>query len=353
VSIPGLQGYLPLAGGTLTGNATIAAGAITQLYLNKTGSGSQAIIRGQMGGLDRWRVYLGDTIVESGSNAGSNFAIQRYDDTGAVLGIPLSINRATGHVTIPNLDATNITQGGSPIAGLPQIAQNTVLGSITAGTSTPTALTQSQLQTLVAALPLTGGTLSGPGNLTAANFTGTYLSISAPNPGIGINKTQDAGCMITGSKNNLARWRLVPGDGAAESTGNAGSNFSITRFDDAGNSIDVPFVINRATGVTTITSMGGTVQAVTASYSLLPTDSGKILNVTAATAITITAPNTLPVGFYCTIRQQGAGVVTFAGSGGMVVQNRQSQLRSAGQFALCSLVVAVANTITLGGDTQT
>jgi microcystin-dependent protein len=47
----------------------------------------------------RW--FLGaDTTAESGSNAGSAFLLQRYDDTGTLLGTPISIVRATGQVTL-------------------------------------------------------------------------------------------------------------------------------------------------------------------------------------------------------------------------------------------------------------
>jgi hypothetical protein len=47
----------------------------------------------------RWTVGK-DATAESGSNAGSNFAITRYSDAGAVLGTPISINRATGLITM-------------------------------------------------------------------------------------------------------------------------------------------------------------------------------------------------------------------------------------------------------------
>jgi hypothetical protein len=41
-----------------------------------------------------------DATAETGGNAGSNFAIKRYDDAGAFLGTPFSINRATGLITM-------------------------------------------------------------------------------------------------------------------------------------------------------------------------------------------------------------------------------------------------------------
>jgi hypothetical protein len=56
----------------------------------------------------RWQIRLGDGTPETGGNAGNNFAIESYDDTSTgtaqiLIDTPLSINRATGAVTIPNL----------------------------------------------------------------------------------------------------------------------------------------------------------------------------------------------------------------------------------------------------------
>jgi hypothetical protein len=45
----------------------------------------------------RWALRIDGT--ESGTNAGSDFAIRRYDDTGSFVDAPLSINRATGQST--------------------------------------------------------------------------------------------------------------------------------------------------------------------------------------------------------------------------------------------------------------
>lgn len=108
-------GYLPLVGGTLTGNLNItpsAAGA--SLYLNASAGQSTLInlnkatagvgiannIIGQTGGKNRWMMAFGDSTAESGSNIGSDFSIYRADDSGALVDIPLNIQRSTGIVTI-------------------------------------------------------------------------------------------------------------------------------------------------------------------------------------------------------------------------------------------------------------
>jgi hypothetical protein len=68
------------------------------LSLNKSASGQQAVIYGQTAGVPRWAIGLGDTAAETGSNAGSNFAIFVWDDAGTYLGAPFTINRATNEI---------------------------------------------------------------------------------------------------------------------------------------------------------------------------------------------------------------------------------------------------------------
>jgi hypothetical protein len=82
------------------------------LILNKTSSGQVARVFGRTNGSNRWAVELGDTTAEGGGNAGSNLIIRRYDNSGAVLGAPVVINRATGAMTLEaplTLPASNPT----------------------------------------------------------------------------------------------------------------------------------------------------------------------------------------------------------------------------------------------------
>jgi hypothetical protein len=60
-----------------------------------TGAERTAGVQFQRRGVTRWIVAKGSG-AESGSNAGSDFGIYRYDDSGAQLGTPLSIIRSTG-----------------------------------------------------------------------------------------------------------------------------------------------------------------------------------------------------------------------------------------------------------------
>lgn len=86
------------------------------------------------------------------------------------------------------------------------------------------------------------------------------------------------------------------------------------------------------------------------------TDAGKIIDHTNAAAITVTLPNSAPVGFACTYVQTGAGQITFSAAVGGSLSNRQSHTRTAGNAAMVSLYVrnnagGSAAAWVLGGDT--
>jgi hypothetical protein len=122
-----MQGYLPLAGGTLTGplngtianftgslNVTSAAGA--SLITMNSVAGQNNSIYGNKGGLNRWLVFLGNNTAETGSNVGSDFQIQNVNDAGSAYptGAPLTISRATGNATFGSaVTAANLISNGN------------------------------------------------------------------------------------------------------------------------------------------------------------------------------------------------------------------------------------------------
>jgi hypothetical protein len=69
---------------------------------------------------------------------------------------------------------------------------------------------------------------------------------------------------ITGLTTGVLRWQLLMGDTAAETGANAGSNFTINAYTDAGAYLSTPFSINRASGDVSIVS--GAVRAGPAIY---------------------------------------------------------------------------------------
>lgn len=187
--------YLPLTSGTLTGALTIAVpgAADTNLLLNKSSAARQARIVGQSNGQNRWLMNFGNATSETGGNAGSDFSLNRFDDTGNLLGTVLLIARSTGLATYS-------------------------------------------------------------GNLTIA-APGSVLTVSptAAEPNIILNKpTAGIGNRLAGQMNGANRWLFQLGDNSAESGSNAGSNFALNRYDDSGALIGAVISANRATGLLTL-----------------------------------------------------------------------------------------------------
>lgn len=98
-------------------------------FFHATGaSGNNRGLLIETGGLARFRIR-GSTTAEAGANSGTNFAVDRFDDTGTLLATCFSINRATGAWSINGNFVINAGFGlvtaattvaalpGAPVAG--------------------------------------------------------------------------------------------------------------------------------------------------------------------------------------------------------------------------------------------
>jgi hypothetical protein len=192
--------------GTVSINSTtlnVGTSAITSSVVLNGPTGTNRGIYWQTAGGTRWSIRANAT-AESGSNAGSDFNINSFTDAAGALGTPLSINRASGLVTMAN--GASITGGTS---------DNHVIGGTTPTAGTFTTLT------------------------TGTNTTSGTFNINGP---VASNRT------IVFATAGSRRWIML-GDNSSESGSNAGSNFAINRYDDTTNFIDQPLTINRATGL--------------------------------------------------------------------------------------------------------
>jgi hypothetical protein len=167
--------------------------------------------------------------------------------------------------------------------------------------------------------------------------------------------------IITYRTGGLQRWGLYSNN-VAESGSNAGSNFLLRRYSDAGTLLSTPFQVNRQTGQITIAdgldlagselknfsadqNAGGAL-AITSANSA--TYNGTVYNVTGA--VTISVDNTVPDGFSLTIIQQDANQCIVSAGTGLTLRNRRSHTKSAGQWGVISIIRTGSNLI-LGGDT--
>lgn len=94
-----------------TGASTISNGDRTTI--NGVAGSTRALQFLSRGLGERWEVRTNST-AETGSNAGSNFEVGRFDDTGAQVDSPLTINRATGGVSILKALSSDGPALGSP-----------------------------------------------------------------------------------------------------------------------------------------------------------------------------------------------------------------------------------------------
>lgn len=85
---------------TVTSVITISPpSGVGGLVLNGPNVAAGNVITGSIAAKNRWNIFPGNGAIESGSNAGSDFQINRYDDAGAYLGTAMHINRANSNTT--------------------------------------------------------------------------------------------------------------------------------------------------------------------------------------------------------------------------------------------------------------
>jgi len=152
------------AGDTMTGFLTLDYAA-PQLYFKKGASGDIASILVSTAGSTRWSYRLSDAAAESGADAGSNLAIYRYSDTGALLGLALSIERKTGlmalftdpvapmHAATKQYADTKLSLAGGSMTGALEVQTPTTTWHATTKTYVDTAVSGKVAKT--------GDTMSG------------------------------------------------------------------------------------------------------------------------------------------------------------------------------------------------
>ena len=88
----------------------------------------------------------------------------------------------------------------------------------------------------------------------------------------------------------------------------------------------------------------------TASFQVAAADNNKLFLISSSTAVTVTIPSGLPVGFSCQFIQTGAGVITLLGSS--VTLNSANGLTSRAQNSAVGLVMSSSGTGYVFGDTM-
>jgi hypothetical protein len=129
------------------------------------------------------------------------------------------------------------------------------------------------------------------------------LVIHKDTPTLVLDSTGSGGSSIEGQKNGLMRWLMRLGDGSGETgSGNAGSNFDLSAYDDAGAFLGTALIFERATGLGHVKAppthfLGiANKQYVDDAAALRVAKTGDVMTgtlVSPTTAVLITAPTTM------------------------------------------------------------
>ena len=183
---------------------TVNASSGNSDLILKAVAGSQTRLYLQTGSTARWSINKNSS-TESGTNAGSNFEINAYSDAGSLLSTPLTITRSTGAVT---------------------------LGYTLSVASTSTFNNDVTINKASSDLTLRLNPTSGYSIISLDRASGQWGYIQAR----------------TGTSK---RW-IFGVNGDSESGANAGSNFFMYTYDDAGSYLANPLFINRANSLFTL-----------------------------------------------------------------------------------------------------
>jgi hypothetical protein len=133
-----------------------------------------------------------------------------------------------------------------------------------------------------------------------------------------------------------------------------GGSDTYIQYNDAGDfGGDARLKFNEATKVTTgqfaVDSSGVNAQTGT-TYTLQSTDNGKVVTLNNGSAITVTVPSGLGVGFSVICIQIGAGQVSFTTSSTTI--NPSSTLKIAEQHGACSLIAYATDVFNISGNIE-
>lgn len=183
-------------------------------------------------------------------------------------------------------------------------------------------------------------------NSATTNSTGSYNTIIGANANVSTGNLQNATALGYGST-------------VTESNTVQLGNSNVTKVSTSGQFVSSAgittttgeFTSNLTGGNTASSKFSGfsaAYNAISAStYTLASSDNGKIL--TFSSACTLTIPS-LYEGFNCMIVQTGTGQVTLAAGTGVTINNRSLYTKTAGQYAVASIIATSSTNYISGGD---
>ena len=224
----GVTLVLTLPAGIFTPGKTLGVSVTASLYWSVTNSTGLTMV-----GLNSTSILTGTsgTFVANADGTTLNFIPGMQPPTTASIG-GVKYLAATTNNFVTGLDSL-----GNLLVARPSFAN--LSGTATIAQGGTGATTAAAALTALGALPIAGGTMTN--GLTIAPAAAWSLLV--------LNKPAGSfGSQIVGQRAGLTRWDITAGTGTAETGNNAGSDFSISRYSDAGTLISSPLNISRATG---------------------------------------------------------------------------------------------------------
>jgi hypothetical protein len=225
--------------------------------------------------------------------------------------------KASGSIT-----ASTLTLGGTTLTS--SAAELNYVDGVTSNI-------QTQLDAIGSSSDINGGAIDGTTVGASSASTGAFTTLTSSGAtsiatGGGVVNIASTGVMTT-VEGTLNVDEAVTLDSTLDVTGNVtSSGGSISGFDAA---------LNDQTST---------------SYTLQSSDNGKVVTLDNASAITLTIPSGLGDGFNCLIVQKGNGQISLTASGTNLI-NRQNHSKTAGRYAVLSIVNIGSETLIVAGDT--
>lgn len=224
-----------------------------------------------------------------------------------VAGSGITLTPASGSLTIAASNAGTVTSVGLSLPNLFTITGSPVTGS---GTLTATLADQAANQVFV-------------GPTTGANAAPTFRALVVGDiPTLTAAKISDFNTTVQANRlDQLAQ---------ATEPVTFGSNITATGY--------------RLSGVTS---------SAATSLTLDSSHNGAVLRFTSNSAITVTIPTGLGAAFSCSLIQEGTGQITITPDAGVTRNAFGGATKTAGQYAVATLIATAANTFILGGQVVT
>jgi len=307
------------------------------LYLPNTANGTLALTSQLMGAVN-------------GSTAATTAVTSFNGRTGAVQGVS-SWNGQTGAVSFVNY----VTSVNGATGAVTNVAKTNQITTFSAASNVLTVLDATSGK-LISITPSADKIVFYDDN------SGNDLQLYVNNYGNQVITFPDLTCTVAGrdiSQTFTALQTFSAGISAAGATftslvrfnagiSAAGATLSSNTNIPSGSTLTVAGIITSDTGYrissSAINSQTGT------TYTFLESDNGKVVTFNNGSAVTVTIPTALPVGFNCTAIQLGAGQVGFTAASGVTLQSYGAQYRLIGQHASASIIEYSTNIVNLSGN---